>query len=266
MLGHESRTLSRQWDRVRRLSERTRQRVRSWPVRASNQGRGLPIPPGRLIYLVAGTEDVNWFLDSGALAARSIREVLGRNGLAVESFGRILDFGCGVGRVLRQWDDLRGPELLGVDYNPQLVAWCRDHLPFARVQVNTLDGGLGFEDGSIDFCYALSVFTHLSAPLQRHWMEEVARVLRPGGHFYATIHGIRYLDQLSPGDRDRFLGGEMVEVLSGRAGSNDCAAFHPESYVRATLARGFDVVDFLPGGALGNPCQDVYLLRKPLAA
>jgi hypothetical protein len=32
--------------------------------------------------------------------------------------------------------------------------------------------------------------------------------------------------------------------------------------VRRTLAAGLEVVDFVPEGALGNPRQDVYLLRK----
>ena len=56
-----------------------------------------------------------------------------------------------------------------------------------------------------------------------------------------------------------------VVVASERAGSNACAAFHPETYVRGTLApaAGLEVVDFVPEGATGNPRQDTYLLRKP---
>ena len=44
-------------------------------------------------------------------------------------------------------------------------------------------------------------------------------------------------------------------------GQNNCAAFHPETYVRNVLPRDFDVVDFVPQGALGNPKQDAWLLR-----
>jgi SAM-dependent methyltransferase len=257
--------MARAWRRLGRLSTRARERVRGLPLRAAHRRGGIPIPPGRLIHLVAGTEDVSWFLAGGAAAAAGIREVLVRNGLAIESFGAVLDFGCGAGRVLRHWSRLDGPTLVGSDYNPALVAWCRRHLPFARFEVNGLDRPLAAGDASFDFIYALSVFTHLAEPLQRFWMAELTRVLRPGGHLLITTHGASYLGQLSDDDRARFRAGHAVVRGASRQGSNDCAVFHPESYVRRVLAEGLDVVDFLPEGARGNPHQDAFLLRKPCA-
>ena len=266
MLGQDIGIFGRTLRRVKRISTRARERVRGLPLRATSRKLGLPIPPGRLIHLVAGTEDVNWFLDSGANAARSLREILARNGLAVETFGSILDFGCGVGRVLRHWRGLRGPALHGADYNPALIAWCRANLAFARFQVNGLDRPLESDDESFDLVYALSVFTHLSEPLQRFWVDELSRVIRPGGYLLLTTHGEHYLGQLSADEREAFRAGRVVVHKAKREGSNDCAVFHPEQYVRTTLACGFEVVDFLPEGALGNPRQDAYLLRKPLSA
>ena len=111
--------------RARRITNRARERVRGLPLRAIERKIGRPVPPGRLIHLVANTEDVAWFLDTGALAARSIRETLAKNGLAIEAFGSVLDFGCGVGRVIRQWSNLNGPTLHGTDYNPAWISWCR---------------------------------------------------------------------------------------------------------------------------------------------
>ena len=43
------------------------------------------------------------------------------------------------------------------------------------------------------------------------------------------------------------------------AGSNLCAAFHPELYVRLVLGKGLMVVDFAPG----EYPQDAYLFQKP---
>ena len=255
--------LVRALGRARRISNRARERVRGLPLRASERKQGRPVPPGRLIHLVANTEDVAWFLGTGELAARSIRAALVKNGLAIEDFGSVLDFGCGVGRVIRQWADLCGPTLHGTDYNPDLIAWCRGALPFARFDVNGLDRPLDVPAGSYDFIYALSVFTHLSEPLQRFWMGELSRVLKPGGSLLITTHGDRYLPILTPAEQVQFRDGRAVVHKATREGSNDCAAFHPERYVRQTLADGFDVVDMSPEGALGNPWQDVYLLRKP---
>ncbi len=256
--------LSRGVYRLQRLSNRARLRLRGQSIRVRLRGQIPPIPPARLLHLVAGTEDVDWFLRSGALGANCLREILARNGLPIESFGSILDFGCGSGRVMRHWHDLRGPKLHGSDYNPTLIRWCRANLPFARFGVNGLETGIDGNDASFDLIYTLSVFTHLSQPRQHFWINELSRLLKPVGYLFLTVHGAHYLDRLSPEEQRQFQNGQLVVQKASREGSNDCAVFHPEAYVRATLARGFEVVDFIPEGALGNPRQDVYLLRKAL--
>jgi SAM-dependent methyltransferase len=263
MSGLAGRMLNRAWTRLRYDSKRYRHRVRSLPIRAAYAAKGLPVPPGRLIHLVAGTEDVAWFLGSGEVAARCLKDTLTRNGVSIESLRDVLDFGCGVGRVIRYWDTSGGSRLHGVDYNPELVAWCQASLPFATFQVNVIDRPLEAHDESFDFAYALSVFTHLSEPLQRFWMDEMLRVLRPGGHLFVSTHGAYYLDRLSAGEQTSFHAGRSVIHDGRKDGSNDVAVFHPESHVRQSLASGYEVVEFVSEGALGNPRQDAYLLRKP---
>jgi len=143
-----------------------------------------------------------------------------------------------------------------------MVKWCERNISFARFYTNSIDTPLAFESGSFDFIYCLSVFTHLSEPLQQFWMTELSRVLVPGGHLLITTHGDHYLPMLTPDEQSRYQSGQLVVKKANRQGSNDCAAFHPVPYVREHLARGFDVVDMIPEGALGNPGQDLYLLRK----
>jgi hypothetical protein len=111
---------------------------------------GIPVPPGGLIFTVTGTPDVEWFLDSGRRAAECFRSTLQQIGRPLESFEAVLDFGCGCGRVLRQWRALARPRVFGSDYNPKLVAWARENLPFATVEVNDLRPPLRFPmDSSI---------------------------------------------------------------------------------------------------------------------
>jgi SAM-dependent methyltransferase len=97
--------------------------------------------------------------------------------------GRWLDFGCASGRVLRHNSD---HSIFGCDINENHVKWCRDHLkgkfwvqnPFPQIRLS---------DGSFYIVSAFSVFTHIP-DREEEWLEEINRVLVPGGYLYATIH------------------------------------------------------------------------------
>jgi SAM-dependent methyltransferase len=224
---------------------------------------GLPLPSPRLMVMTAGTADPDWFLESGRRSADSVRETLAHNGVQVETFRAMLDFGCGCGRVLRHWARLRNTEMHGSDYNLAPIRWCRRALPFARFTNNGLRPPLPFPDARFDFAYALSVFTHLPPELERTWMAELRRVVRPGGYLLITTHGEHFMALLTAAERDGFLAGRAVVRCSEVAGTNLCVAYHPAAYVRRELASRFEVVEEIPEGARGNPGQDVYLLRRP---
>lgn len=213
--------------------------------------------------------DVDHFCDGGASANQRIREILSKNGVDVRQFKTILEFGCGVGRIIRHWSLGGATTLFGTDYNPQLISWCRRNLPIANFQVNSLEGTLEFDNEQFDFLYAWSVFTHLSEALQFHWLEELARVVRPGGYLYLTTHGDYYLSQLPEAAVEEYRQGRLVVLKVGRHGSNFCNAYHPVEYARENFTKHFTIVDYVPAGAAGSSFQDVYLLQKrdpPIAA
>jgi SAM-dependent methyltransferase len=224
---------------------------------------GLPVPPPHLIVRVAGTPDAAWFLESGRLAAESIRDAVEHAGTAIEELDSILDFGCGCGRVLRNWADLDGTRVAGSDLSGAAVEWCRENLPFAALATNELVPPLRFADADFELAYALSVFTHLPEAMQLDWMDELARVVRPGGFLLLTTHGERYLERLDDEERGRFARGELVVRWAEVPGTNLCTTFHPVSWVRERLVpRGFEEVELVPEGARGNPYQDLFLLRR----
>ena len=223
---------------------------------------GTPIPPDDFIYLVTGQRSAYRFLNGGRSASETIRETLFKHGVEVSQLEAVLDFGCGVGRIMRHWNAIPNPVWHGADYNPRLVEWCRNHLKFAEFQVNTLSDRLPYESQTFDLVYAFSVFTHLSESLQLYWIDELSRVLKPGGVIYMTTHGEYYYAGLSVEEQRQFRNGQLVVREPEQSGSNMCGAYHPVSFVREKMARHLEVVDFIESGARGNSTQDIYLLKK----
>ncbi len=228
---------------------------------------GLPYPPPEMIRLVAGISTPHRFyqrfMQGGAQVAERIVALLARSGRAIEPTDNVLDFGCGCGRVMRWWKDLEGTRLHGTDYNPYLVEWCRQNLPFAEFSVNGLEAGLALPGDAFDLVYSYSVFTHLPAELQRPWLDELVRVTAPGGLLVLTFHGEQTLTDLGEEERAAFASGELVVVSrdTDDYGTNACAAYHPQSWIRGTLAAHLDVVDHWPGDSAFK--QDAYLIRRP---
>jgi SAM-dependent methyltransferase len=103
---------------------------------------------------------------------------------------RVLDFGCGAGRTLRQFLGVAdGAEFWGSDIDEPSTRWLSEHLsPPLRVIRNGNDPPIGLEYGTFDLIWALSVFTHLtdnSLP----WLAELHSLLKPDGLLVATYMG-----------------------------------------------------------------------------
>jgi SAM-dependent methyltransferase len=104
-------------------------------------------------------------------------------GVAHRSLGdlsrvRALDVGCGPGTSHSFLAPLG--ELVGVDKSEQLVAAARRRHPEREYVVASGDS-LPFEDASFDLAFAVCVLHHVPVGERRAFVEEVVRVVRPGG-------------------------------------------------------------------------------------
>jgi SAM-dependent methyltransferase len=222
----------------------------------------LPIPPDSLVYSATATRDVEWFLRSGEGFARALQNALNEIGRPIGSFSRVLDFGCGSGRVMRQWSTIEGPAFYGCDYNPRSVAWDKENLDFAHFSQNFLEPPLPHESRFFDLCYSVSVFTHLPDALQRPWIEELHRVLAAGGILVLTLSGRGDLGRLTDAEQARFEDAQLVVVDASLAGTNMCGVYHPPEYVRREWSDLFRLLRHYPSGAEGSPNQDLYIFER----
>jgi SAM-dependent methyltransferase len=107
--------------------------------------------------------------------------------------GRLLDLGCGTGRVLVPLAR-RGYWVLGVDLSSEMLAVARDKAAAENVIIHLLQANLTELDclASATFDYAACLFSTLGMvmgrPHRQRAVEHVFRLLRPGGRFILHVH------------------------------------------------------------------------------
>lgn len=107
----------------------------------------------------------------------------------VRKGNRILDLGCGWGRVLKPVMD-RGGDAIGLDISLKMLQAARKHLSKHNHTAVLLRGDatrLPFADASFDMVYSLLVLQHLSKENGREVFSEVHRILREGGEAYIRV-------------------------------------------------------------------------------
>jgi SAM-dependent methyltransferase len=225
-------------DRLIYLRERWRCGAQNRSFLAGHAGERFP--PYPILFDAFGSCDLRSYYTSGQSDARFIAAALRR---LVPGARSICEWGCGPARVLRHLGGEGFTRLLGTDYNPQTIDWCRTAIPGAEFGLNGLGPPLPAEAGSLDALYAISVFTHLSEQRQLEWAAEVRRVLKPGGAFLFTVHGERCTGKLLPDERARFDQGLLVVREKVLEGKKHFVSYESEAFVRGRLLAGFGEVE-----------------------
>lgn len=106
--------------------------------------------------------------------------------LPIQSGQRILDVGCGLGATIELLDrEFDAMDLVGLNIDQRQLELARKHvLPRGDNAIRFVEGDacqLPFEDDSFDIVLAVEVTPHFTS--RRRFLEEVHRVVRPGGWF-----------------------------------------------------------------------------------
>jgi SAM-dependent methyltransferase len=192
-----------------------------------------------------------------------------------------LDFGCSSGRVVRVLAAAY-PEVEwhGCDPIGPAIEWARRHLPAVEFAHSPESPPLPYGDASFDFVFAISIWSHFSEAAALAWLEEMGRILRPGGHLLLTTHGSQTLahdqavgarapDQLQEIERALYDAGFWFKNEFGEAGDHGIrnpdwgtAFLTPEWLLKRATPR-WEVVSFASGRVEDN--QDLFVLRLPSA-
>jgi ubiquinone/menaquinone biosynthesis C-methylase UbiE len=111
----------------------------------------------------------------------------------LESTRRVLEIGCGTGNLTLLVKRMRPDvEVVGLDPDPKALARAGRKARRAGLELELVRGfadDLPFPDGSFDRVLSSLMFHHLEAELRVGSLQEVLRVLRPGGSLHLMDFG-----------------------------------------------------------------------------
>jgi SAM-dependent methyltransferase len=202
----------------------------------------LPLPPAQLAHRVGVVDQDDPVGSFDAMGAEIREMVVGIQGADWFTEGkRVLDFGCGAGKLLRHFlAEAERCEFIGCDIDEPSIEWLREHFsPPLSVFVCDEKPGVPLPDEHVDLALAMSVFTHLTDHWAG-WLLEIHRVLRPGGRFVCTFlgHGMSESIAGEPWDPDRI--GMNVLRPWQPWDSGGPSVQHSEWWLRAHWGRAFE--------------------------
>jgi SAM-dependent methyltransferase len=196
--------------------------------------------------------------------------------LGLQDGHRVVDVGCGSGRLACQLAPFPKIGYVGCDVVPRLLAYARDLCRRPDWTFVHNDGiSIPCDDESMDFACFFSVFTHLVHEDTFRYILEAVRVLKPGGllvmsflEFQVPSHWNEFRASVSNARPDRhlnqFLSRDAIAAWAMHAGL-DVQAIHPgdSHYIPLPADVVYENGRRISGaGSLG---QSVAVLRKPVA-
>jgi ubiquinone/menaquinone biosynthesis C-methylase UbiE len=209
----------------------------------------LPIPPEHLW--------IGYDYPAGGKAhVRRMLEIVEESGAAFAPGDRILDLGCGAGRMIRHLRHLaRSCEIWGCDISAEHIFWCQSYLsPPFNFFVNTKVPHLPHRDGSFRLIYCGSLFTHID-DLTTTWLLELRRLLAQDGRAYITIHdahSIELIEQQRPQLWQRMTGSPVFQEARGAfdmltvGRDNASQVFYDRDYFVRLLETMFEICSVTP--------------------
>ncbi|MEE2525895.1 class I SAM-dependent methyltransferase [Hyphobacterium sp. HN65] len=211
----------------------------------------------------------------------------------VQTNARVLDIGCGPGRMaegLLDWLDADG-RYMGFDPSAKAIKAAETRLgsdsraSFVHADIfNTEYNPRGqapdaefvfpVEDDSIDFAFATSVFTHMRIDGVRRYIDEAARCLAPGGAFLFTIFLLDTQSRLACEDgKAAYKFQHPIDEVSATIDRRtpERAIAHQRKVIRDALqSAGLEISDKIHAGTwrgLANAMafQDLIVAKKPVS-
>ena len=179
-------------------------------------------------------------LSQGIIANQKLYERMMCDDLGIKKGNKVLDIGCGRGRVVCHVAQYTGAEMVGMNLDPDQLASAKrfaqgngfsNQTRFLQGDMNALP--LPFEDNSFDSVYHIQAFSY-SKDLGKMF-KDIHRILKPGG----TVASLDWvtLDKYDPQNPEHVTLIKRIKPLLGAIGTPSV-----HDYVKAIEDAGFEVL------------------------
>ena len=208
--------------------------------------------PEAALAAVDGSGNESIVQQTGRFAAAQMRAALD-----LKISDRVLELGCGVGRIGKE---LAGDcaHWTGVDISAQMISHAQEriadmeNIAFHQLQKSSLDM---IPDASIDKAYSLAVLCHMDKEDLYLYLEELHRILAPGGIIYVDTwnlanptgwkrwqYEVRFWQQSDQSQRkdigrNQFCSPDELRLYAEKAGFDLLACFDDSHWLQLVAAK-----------------------------
>lgn len=230
--------------------------------RYQQQHPGFGFPPNYYLYETYKLDYQN-YKEDGEVTAKEIIEWTGKYNSAPST---ILEWGCGVGRIIRHIPYLvkKDSLIVGVDINTAMIQWNAANIPGVHFQQIDYCPPTLFDNNQFDVVFALSVFTHIEVECQPGWLVEMHRIMCDKGVFLFTTHGKKYETKLNAREKETLHHRGALTIDYQQKGHRMMTTYNTHQHFKIAVEQYFDIVEYYCGmehpEKLGG--QDVWIVRK----
>lgn len=230
-----------------------------------------PAPPLALVQRThTGNALDQYFVEGHSIYRTVCRHFAEAAGQPIASVGRMLDFGCGPGRLTRYFLNEPGLQVSACDIDTECLDWCSVHLNAASYTTSTLRPPLAMADSSVACVLAINVLLHLGEEDSLRWLAEWRRICQPGGYVVVTVAAELAMTRTNiSAEHYASIKGYGFLILSRNPDLDEVIAdrdyyknvFYSHDYLRREwTALGFEILRIAPG-CIGNH-HDLVIMRR----
>lgn len=219
-------------------------------------------PPDILLF---ETFQLNYqkFMQDGQLAAKEIYEWT--SPYLTTTSPTLLDWGCGVGRIIRHFPTLwPNATLYGCDINDVMIDWNRkNYLPTQFTTIGYYPP-MKFESSFFDIIVGMSILTHIESKDQIEWLVELHRVTKDDGVLILSTQGKNYEKKLTGREKKVLQNAGIYTQTHILKGHRLMSTYHTTPHFTKMLAPYFTMLEMYDGDIYPHKIggQDLWILKK----